>query len=289
MRFAFFLGCTTPFHLKAYETSSRAVLRGLDVDLVDIARFGCCGYPLKNVDLKASLLSTARNLALARKEDLHILCLCKCGFGTLKQGAAALLKDPRLLDEMNRHLEKEDLCYDGRCEVFHLLTVLHKHVGLEMIRKKIRKSYKDLKIATHYGCHALRPSETVQFDDSVSPKLFDELVDATGAESIAWPEKLACCGGPLLGINDSLSFKLTEKKLAGAGQAGARFIATACPFCQIQFETMQREYPFGRRENHGVRPVLYPQLLGLCMGLDKETLGLGNEDGSLLEQFLVAA
>jgi heterodisulfide reductase subunit B len=286
MRFAFFLGCTTPFHLRAYETSSRAVLRALGVDLVDIAEFGCCGYPLKNVDLKASLLSTARNLALARKGDLPILCLCKCGFGTLKQGAAALLKDPRLLDEVNSHLEKEALCYDGRSEVFHMLTVLHKHVGMETIRKKIGKPYKDLKIATHYGCHALRPSEIVRFDDSVAPTLFDELVDATGAESIAWPEKLACCGGPLLGINDSLSLKLTEKKLAGAERAGARFIATACPFCQIQFETVRREYPFGRRENHDVRPVLYSQLLGLCMGLDRETLGLEHGDGSLLEQYL---
>jgi len=40
--------------------------------------------------------------------------------------------------------------------------------------------------------------------------LFDELVMATGAESLAWPLKLECCGAPLLGVNDGLALELTR-------------------------------------------------------------------------------
>ena len=43
MRFALFLGCNIPVRLKHYESASRAVLRELDVELVDIAEFNCDG------------------------------------------------------------------------------------------------------------------------------------------------------------------------------------------------------------------------------------------------------
>jgi len=285
MKFAFFLGCTTPSHLQEYEASSRAVLNRLGITLVDIPQFNCCGYPLKNMDMQASLLSTARNLALAEKENLNILSLCKCGYGTFKQAVDALGKDPAMREEINRFLEKEGLSYNGTCDIFHLLTVLHRHVGLDKIKKHVSTSFKDLKIATHYGCHALRPSEIVQFDDPVAPQIFDDLVTATGADSIAWAEKLACCGSPLSGTNDTLSFDFAEKKMASAKQAGAHFIATACPFCQIQFKSVHVEMPNSGADTD-VPPVLYSQLLGFCMGIDRNSLGLNNRDGDTLERFM---
>ncbi len=136
------------------------------------------------------------------------------------------------------------------------------------------RPYEDLKIATHYGCHALRPSKIVQFDDPVAPSLFDQLVELTGAESVDWSTKLECCGGPLLGTNDQLSFDFTKKRLADAKRAGAHYLATGCTFCQVQFETAQTRIESEQSTNHRVPPILYPQLLGLCMGLDKDTLGL---------------
>ncbi|MFO8164617.1 MAG: heterodisulfide reductase-related iron-sulfur binding cluster, partial [Desulfatiglandales bacterium] len=83
MKFALFLGCTIPARLTQYESSSRAVLKKLGVELVDIAAFNCCGYPVRNIDFKASVLASARNIALAEQKDLPMLILCKCGFGTL--------------------------------------------------------------------------------------------------------------------------------------------------------------------------------------------------------------
>ena len=109
MKFALFLGCNIPARLTQYESSSRAVLAKLGVELIDIKEFNCCGYPLRNIDFKASMLSAARNLALAEKENLPILILCKCGFGMLKHAAHILKEDTSLLKEINNTLKEEDL------------------------------------------------------------------------------------------------------------------------------------------------------------------------------------
>ena len=274
MKFALFLGCNIPARLTQYESSSRAVLAKLGVDLADIKEFNCCGYPLRNIDFKASILAATRNLALSEKENLPILILCKCGFGMLKHAAHILKEDTSLLKEINDTLKEEDLEYKGDIEIKHLLSVLYHDVGLDNIKEKITKPYKDLKIATHYGCHALRPSEVVQFDDPINPTLFDKLVALTGAESIDWEKRLDCCGAPLFGVNDDLSMDLTEKKLADARQSGADFLCNACSYCHIQFDTVQSIINSKGSENHSLPSILYPQLLGLCLGIDGDTLGL---------------
>ncbi|WP_319582230.1 heterodisulfide reductase-related iron-sulfur binding cluster [uncultured Pseudodesulfovibrio sp.] len=127
-------------------------------------------------------------------------------------------------------------------------------------------------MATHYGCHALRPSKVVQFDDPLAPTLFDRLVEVTGAESIDWPLKLQCCGNPLWGKNDALSLDLSVKKLEDAEKSEAHALCVACTYCQIQFDTVQKEHIAGKKSKVSMPSVLYPQLLGLAMGMDSGVL-----------------
>ena len=171
-------------------------------------------------------------------------------------------------------LAKEGLEYKGNIEVTHFLSVLHKEIGPTALKEKITRPFKDLKIATHYGCHALRPSDIMQFDNAVAPVLFDQLVETTGAKSIDWPLKLECCGAPLLGVNDGLSMDLTERKLADGKESGADYLCVACPWCQMQFDSVQEMMTPLRGTNHRLPSILYPQLLGLAMGIDGDTLGI---------------
>jgi len=274
MKYALFLGCTIPARLTQYESSARAVLENLGVELIDIKEFTCCGYPLRNIDFKASILASARNIALAEKESLPILILCKCGFGTLKHADHILKEDSSLRNEINATLKKEGLEYNKGVEIRHLLSALYHDVGSDAIKEKITQPFSGLRIATHYGCHALRPSEITQFDDPVNPTLFDDLVSLTGAESIYWEKRLDCCGAPLTGVNDDLSRDLTEKKLANAKQSGADFLCDACSYCHIQFDTVQSMIINTTGNNNLLPAILYPQLLGLSMGIDEKTLGL---------------
>ena len=275
IKYALFLGCNIPARVSQYECSSRVVLERAGVETVDIRDFNCCGYPMRNSDRKSFILSSARNLALAEKEGLNILTLCKCCFGSLKKAEYLLKEDSNLHEEVNRTLAENGLKYEGRVEVKHLLSVLYHDVGIDALKSKISVIYKNLKVATHYGCHALRPSRVTQFDDPVAPKLFDELVEITGAESIDWPEKLECCGAPLMGINDDLSMGLTARKLEAGRKAGADYLCSACPYCQMQFDSVQNMMISHNRDNDYLASILYPQLLGLCMGIDSETLGIG--------------
>jgi len=274
MKYALFLGCQIPAHLNQYETSAKAVCKRLDVGLVDVKQFNCCGYPVRNLDFKTFVLFSARNLALASREKLNVMSLCKCCYGSLKKADHLLKEDTSLRDEINTSLQKEGLQYEGDVEVKHLLSVLFHEVGLDAIKEKVARPFADLNIATHYGCHALRPSEIVQFDDPVAPSIFDQLVELTGATSIYWPAQLECCGGPLLGINDELSMDLTDKKRADAKQHGAHYLCAACTYCQIQFDAVQQMISSTRGTNHELPSILYPQLLGLSMGLEARALGL---------------
>jgi heterodisulfide reductase subunit B len=274
MRCALFLGCTIPARLNQYETSSRAVLETVGVELADTNKFNCCGYPLRNIHFKAFVLASVRNLAIAEKMNLNIMTLCKCCYGSLKKADHLVKGDISLRKEINDTLKKEGLKYDGDVDVTHILQVIHDGVGIEAIKKKITKSFKNLKIATHYGCHALRPSSVVQFDDPVAPALFDELVEVTGAESIYWPTKLECCGAPVFGINDDLSMSLTDKKIADGKQYGADYLCAACPYCHIQFDTVQKMITSQRTSEEYLPCILYPQLLGLSLGIDSKRLGL---------------
>ena len=288
MKFALFLGCNIPARLKQYEMSARAVLKKLDVETVDIEEFNCCGYPLRNIDYQSSVLSAARNMALAEKYGLNMMVLCMCGFGMFKEAEHRLEESDALKEEINAMLAKEGLEYQGKTEIKHILSVLYHDVGLDVIKEKVVRRYTDVKIATHYGCHALRPSDVVMFDDPVNPELFDKLVEVTGAKSVYWQSRLDCCGAPLFGINDELSMDLTKQKIINATESGADYLCDSCTYCHMQFDNVQQMMiDSGHDGRHALPAVLYTQLLGLSLGIDKETLGFG-ENKLAIEDIVIS-
>ena len=278
-QYALFLGCNIPVRVKQYDVSARMVLKELGVALVDVRQFNCCGYPMRNTDSKAFLLSAVRNLALAEKMDLDILVLCQCCYGSLKKAQALMAEEGDLQEQVRLLLAENGLEYKGNVEIKHFLSVLYHDVGIDAIKQQISKPYQSLNIATHYGCHVLRPNSVTQFDDPVNPSLIDALVKATGAKSVDWSLKLECCGAPVMGIDDDLSEDLTKKKLIDGKEAGAHYVCTACPYCHIQFDTVQQRIISDNGGQDALLPaILYPQLLGLTMGIDGKLLGISDNE-----------
>ncbi len=266
--------CTTPVFLKQYETSTDAVLRALGVDVVDIKEFNCCGYPLKNVNFEAHVLLSARNLALAKNAGLDIVTFCNCCYGNLRHVRHQLKTDADLRARTDRTLHREGLECPQDIQVKHLLDVLLEDVGIGEIEKKMSRSFEGLKVAVHYGCHLLRPRQIAGFDNALAPTKLDRLVEMTGAESVAWSTKLDCCGSPVWGVDDPLSMDLTATKLKDASHAGAECLCTACPYCQLQFDKVQKRIQEVRGTNHALPALLFTQILGLCLGLDAAELGI---------------
>ncbi|HUU80474.1 MAG TPA: CoB--CoM heterodisulfide reductase iron-sulfur subunit B family protein, partial [Acidobacteriota bacterium] len=278
MEFALLRCCSTNLFLKQYESSTDAVSNKLGLGLVEIKEFNCCGYPLKNYNFKAHVLASARNLSLAEKRNLNITTVCNCCYGTTRDVNHIMRTDGSIREEINSTLEKEGLKYNGGVEVKHFLEILYKDVGIERIKEKVIKSFEGLKIATQYGCHILRPRQIVQFDDPGTPTIFDQLIEMTGAESIPWETQLECCGSPMWGINDDLSMDLTQKKIADARESGADYLCVACPFCQLQFDRVQKMLIARRNVNGRLPSILYTQLLGLSLGIDPEALGINKNE-----------
>jgi len=218
--------------------------------------------------------SAARNIALAEKSGQNMLVMCKCCFGNLKMAQHLLDHDADLNKKIQKILSKEDLVYQGNLQIKHLLDVLYNDVGIETIKNNITKSFENISIAASYGCHALRPGSVTQFDNPVAPTIFDHLVEVTGAHSVAWARNTDCCGAPLLGINDDLSVEMMTRKVVDAKSAGADYLCTACPFTHIQMDLIQKQVWKSDNGRKPLPPILYPQLLGLSMGIDVQTLGL---------------
>ncbi|MBF0119082.1 MAG: CoB--CoM heterodisulfide reductase iron-sulfur subunit B family protein [Desulfobacterales bacterium] len=273
MKFAFFKGCRIPKDLPEYELSTKVVLNKLGVELVDIEEFNCCGYPVRHLSTKASILSTARNIALARRENLDILTPCKCCYGNLMHSNYMLQGSKDLKNEINLILSKEGLRWEDDIKIKHLLYVLSNNVGIDVIKKHVKYPLTNMKIAAHYGCHALRPGKIVKFDNPLAPTIFENLIQVAGAKPVDWSKRLDCCGNPLWGKNNNLSLKLMREKIEDAKLADAEYICTACSYCHIQFDMIRKRELKGDESVPNIPAILYPQLLGLAMGIDKNKLG----------------
>ncbi len=281
MKYAFFQGCNIPIRIQQYAQSTEAVLNKFGIELEVVPDFNCCGYPARNVDEKAYLLPSLRNMAIAEKMNLDILVICNCCFASLQKAKNVMATDSLLQDELNGYLAKEGLQYRGTVQIKHFLTVLFEDVGTEKIKSQLAYQFNDLNISVIHGCHILRPREVTTFDDSFVPKITEELLQVTGAKSLDWRGKLECCGAALAGINDELSQTLLKEKISGALTAGADYITPVCAYCHLQFDTTQKNLPDNNPAEKLLPVLLYPQLLGLCLGIDEQTLGI--EQNSTIE------
>ena len=120
MKYALFSGCKSAFYLPQYRTSSKAVLSSLGVELSEL-EFNCCGYPMRAKNLDAYLILAAKNLAIAEQQNLPILTLCQCCFGSLKHADYYLKNNPRKMERIVSLLKEDGLAYKGTTKIDHIL------------------------------------------------------------------------------------------------------------------------------------------------------------------------
>jgi heterodisulfide reductase subunit B len=272
MKVAVMRCCATSPLLESYEAATDSVLAKLGIRQVDVD-FNCCGYPLRNARFDGWVLSSARNLALAERAGVDLVTVCACCYGSMRQVERLLETDDSLRASANEAIAKERLACTGSANVRHLLQVLRDDVGVERLRAERRRSLAGLKVACHYGCHLLRPSDVVQLDDAKAPTVLEDLVAATGAEPVEWTARLDCCGAPVWGVNDALSEDLTLRKVRSAREAGAAALCVVCPYCYLQLDRVQQAL-LSERGTSPLPVLLVHQLLGLALGIDEAALGL---------------
>ena len=268
-------GCVIPNVEYAYEMSVREILPRLGVDLVDLENVSCCGIPVRSVNAYASLYLSARNLALAEKTGLKdLLVVCNGCHLTLSEAMHYLNHDEKLREKVNSLLREEDLEYTGSIRIWHLIDLLHDKIKEENIQKALKKPLKDLKLASHHGCHIIRPSRLGRIDNPENPRKMDDLIELLGATSVDYPEKLDCCGALLLWSHRDAALTFTGLKIMALQEHGFDGLVVSCPACHLMFDARQKVAGVTVGSKLNLPVLYYSQLLGTAMGIEEEKLGL---------------
>lgn len=275
MRYALFLGCTIPVRSQNYELSARTVAAHLGVELIDLKEFSCCGFPVKSSSFMTSMVLAARNLAIAAEEGMDICTLCNACTGVLTEANLELRKNDELRERVNDKLADIDREYKKGVRIRHFSRVLYEEIGLEKIRDEVKFDLGCLNLAVHYGCHYLKPKELYDdFDDPENPCSLDRLIEATGARSMDYNNKLDCCGGAILGVQEGIALSMAKNKLDNVTEINVDALVTHCPFCTIMYEDNRKKVESKFDVHYSDLPILYyPQVLGLALGYDKKQLG----------------
>jgi len=273
--YALFLGCTIPARQPHYELSARKALAKLGIELVDLENMTCCAPPpLQSIDLETSLAISAYNICLAEEADLNMVTLCTGCFESLAMTNNLLKEKEELRERVNKILSNVGKEFKGNKEVRHYLQVLMKDIGVDQLKRSVVKSLNKLKVASFSGCHLLRPSALLRFDDPERPKIFDTLIEALGAKSIWYRNKLRCCGGLLRGYADDVALAIARDKIVNATEAGADCISTLCPFCFLTLDLGQMLIKSAYKEEYNMPIVHYAELLSLSLGVEPKELAL---------------
>jgi heterodisulfide reductase subunit B len=290
MKYAYYPGCSAHSTARDMHESALAVAAALGIDLIEPPGWTCCGATAAHQTdrvLAASL--PAANLLKVRDMGLQMVVNCAACYNRMKVANYEVLTDPAMRKKVSDTVGRD---YDGSVKVRHIVEVLLEDVGLDAIKNAIRKSLNGLHVACYYGCLLVRPHEVTHFDDPENPTSLDRLVTAMGGVSLDWPHKVECCGGGLSMSRTDIVVNLTDSIVGMAKAAGAWCIAVGCPMCQINLDMRQQDIEKQTGTRHEM-PILYiTQLLGLCLGISPDKLGLNKlmvSPSSVIERIKVHA
>ena len=272
MSYDLFLGCVIPARLPYLEVSSRKIFEKLGIELRDVDGFSCCPDPtgIELIDHNTWLTLGARNLSLCNNNG-KVISFCSGCVETLKGVNYFINKDLTVKKEVNRYLQMIGKVYEGKTEVKHFAQVLYEN--LEKVKENVEKPLEGFKVAVHYGCHYLRPSEIIDWDDPFEPVTIDEIIKILGAESVEYSSKMECCGNPVEKSDKDLSLLMIESKFKDIYDAGANCVVVVCPACYQQYEFNQREINKKNNTEYSI-PIFYlSELVALAFGFKPEELG----------------
>lgn len=276
-KLSLFLGCIVPNRYPGIENATKLCLQRLEIDACDLPGASCCPAPgvFKSFDKATWLTLASRNIILSEELGRDILTVCNGCYGSLADANNELKKDAELRTLTNKCLKGAGMEFKGIIEVRHIIEFLYKEFGPEKLKEYVTTPL-DLKVALHYGCHLTKPSKERNLEGTEAPVFFDELVEATGAKSVDYTDKMMCCGagGGVRSGHVAESLEMLEHKLACIRRAGVDCIVNACPFCHLQFDRGQIAVNEKFGTDYSIPVLHYSQLLGLALGFSPYELGI---------------
>ena len=270
MRYAYYPGCSLKTSAREYDLPLQAVCQAMDIELVEVPDWSCCGASAAaNTDPALSAALAARNLRQAKGAGLDVVMApCSGCYKYLRLARQNIHNEPQFRERVQSLLGGHSL--SQLPTVKHPLEVLTRDLGA--IATAVKRPLHGLRVACYYGCVISRPRGG--FDDPENPTSMDKLIAILGAEAVPYTYKTRCCGGAVMMPSPEVAFDLTGHLLRKAQEQGANCLALACPMCALLLDAYQSTIE-RRQETRFHLPIFYfTQLMGLALGIDKERLGL---------------
>jgi heterodisulfide reductase subunit B len=269
-----FWGCMIPLKYPQMELALRRTLPNIGIQLVDLEGFTCCPDPIyfKARNKLNWLTIAARNLSVAEERGLPVITMCSGCTSTLKEARFLLAEDSDLLATVNSRLKRIGRKYKGGAVVKHAVTLIRDDLGVERVAQSVKEPLDGLKVAIHYGCHLLKPSQIMGVDDTDYPSIMEKLVHATGATPVSHSEKLLCCGKGC--VEADLPLQMVHDIFASIEASDADCMGLICPTCFSSFDLGQIFIARQKGKEFNIPVIYYFQLLGLAQGLAPEEVGL---------------
>ena len=283
---AYYPGCALEGTGHAYNRSTKALGKALDLELDEVKNWNCCGaMEVKNVDPDIQTYLSSRVMSIAANEMKHDVVMAPCNgcYHNLKKAEYDLENNNRSKEVTERLSSKagHETYQSGQIETIHALDWIKDAIGEDGLREKVKNSLNGIKVANYYGCMYTRPRHIFPEKDqgegsesTTQPHFMDDLLEAAGADNVDFALKTACCGGAHTLSDSDTSTKLVLNILEAAEESGAEVIATECPTCHtgLEMHQIRAEKTLGVKTN--VKIVYFTQLLGLAMGLSPGKVGL---------------
>ena len=279
MKVAYWPGCVSRGFTPELHGAMEAVAPLLDLELMEIDRASCCGAGViaeHNQELADTL--NARTFALAQQTGESLMMnICSTCQGAQSECQERLDASAEYRDDVNSTLEAEGLAYEkGLVTNKNFLWLLVEEIGLENLKKRVKRPLTGLKVGPFYGCYIVRPTDRLGIDDeNPRDQYMQWVIEALGGEVIDYAGVYKCCGFPIITMNKEASLKMAGTHLADAQDADADCLVVPCPLCHLNLDLQQpmAAGQIGRSDLN--MPVLHlPQLVGLALGLDNKALGL---------------
>lgn len=233
MKLSYYPGCSLEGTAADYDRSLRQVCGLLDIELVEIEDWNCCGASSAHMtDHEVGMRLPIRNLLLALRAGHDILVPCAACFQRLKAADKALRADDAYWDVAG---------YRPVCDIVHISSFLSRPGVLGQAAAKLARPLTGLTLACYYGCLSLRHPHITDAPNWEQPRTLETIVENLGASTVSWSHRTECCSGSLTMARPDIAMQLVAEIVNAARRAGASALVTDCPMCQANVETRQKK------------------------------------------------
>lgn len=231
MKLSYYPGCSLQGTALDYDQSVRAVCSSLDVELIDIPDWNCCGASSAHMtNHEIGMRLPMRNLLQNLELNHDILVPCAACYQRLRAADLALRKNPEFWDLKD---------YNPNFNIIHISSFLADAEIVNRYQEKVQRQLKGMAIACYYGCLSLRHPKVTGAVNYESPKTLETIVSALGAKPVSWSHRTECCSGSLTMARPDIARKLVGDISDAARRGGASAFVTDCPMCQANVESRQ--------------------------------------------------